>query len=92
MTLTSPSTNLADASPSHGPKGTTASSLGAIIQNFKSITSRKIAQVMGITGSPIWQRNYYEHVIRNDEELWHLTEYILNNPSCWATDDVNPLS
>jgi REP-associated tyrosine transposase len=48
----------ADASPLHGPKGTKPYSLGAIIQNFKSVTSRKIASVMGTTGVPIWQRNY----------------------------------
>lgn len=92
ITLTSPSTSAADASPSHNPKGTTAGSLGAIIQNFKSITSRKIVRDLDSPGHPIWQRNYYERVVRNEHELRHLSAYILNNPINWDTDEENPSS
>jgi putative transposase len=90
ITCSSPSTLAAAASPSHGPKGTIAGSLGAIIQNFKSITSRMIARVLGRSASPVWQRNYYERVLRNEDELRQLSAYILNNPSCWDTDQENP--
>ncbi len=90
INCTSPSIHRADASPLHGPKGTTTGSLSAIIQNFKSISSRKIARVMDRTGYPLWQRNYYERVMRNDDELRQMAEYILNNPSGWDTDNENP--
>jgi REP element-mobilizing transposase RayT len=41
-------------------------------------------------GCPVWQRNYYERVIRNDNELNHAREYIINNPLKWNDDDYNP--
>jgi putative transposase len=73
-----------------GPKGTMPRSLGAIIQNFKSVSSRKIARVVGRTGTPVWQRNYFEQVVRNEDELWQMSEYVLNNPLRWETDNENP--
>jgi len=39
---------------------------------------------------PVWQRNYYEHIIRNEDELIRTSEYILNNPAHWAEDENNP--
>lgn len=41
-------------------------------------------------GLTVWQRNYYEHVIRNDESLKRIREYIVNNPLQWALDRENP--
>lgn len=38
----------------------------------------------------LWQRNYYEHVIRNEADLAEVREYILNNPTRWDEDDYNP--
>ncbi len=38
----------------------------------------------------LWQRNYYEHVIRNEESLNKIREYIVNNPFQWALDVANP--
>lgn len=38
----------------------------------------------------VWQRNYYEHVIRNDDELKRIREYIINNPAQWDLDRENP--
>jgi putative transposase len=38
----------------------------------------------------IWQRNYYEHIIRNDKELEKIREYIVNNPYKWNEDNDNP--
>lgn len=43
------------------------------------------------TGFNIWQRNYYEHIIiRNENELNRIREYIINNPTRWAEDENNP--
>ena len=69
------------------PKGTKPGSLGAIIQNFKSISTRKINQVRKASGLPLWQRNYYERIVRNEEELNRIRKYIQENPSRWGLDD-----
>jgi REP element-mobilizing transposase RayT len=45
-----------------------------------------------IPGAPVWQRNYYEHVIRNDDDLQQVREYIVANPLQWKTDRENPLN
>lgn len=37
----------------------------------------------------IWQRNYYEYVIRNEQDLTEICEYIENNPARWAEDEYN---
>jgi putative transposase len=41
---------------------------------------------------PIWQRNYYEHIIRDEKEFLKITNYIYNNPQNWATDEDNPVN
>jgi len=38
----------------------------------------------------LWQRNYYEHIIRNEDDLEAIREYIINNPIRWADDEENP--
>ena len=40
----------------------------------------------------LWQRNYYEHIIRNENELARIREYITNNPAQWSTDRENPVA
>ncbi|HSW39300.1 MAG TPA: hypothetical protein VLL97_07400 [Acidobacteriota bacterium] len=40
----------------------------------------------------LWQRNYYEHIIRDDDELNRIREYIVNNPAKWALDRENPMA
>lgn len=44
-------------------------SLGAIVLNFKSVTTRRINQIRQMAAAPVWQRNYYEHIIRDDGAL-----------------------
>jgi hypothetical protein len=46
------------------PTGTTPGSLGAIMQNFQSVTTRKINHIRKTPGFKLWQRNYWEHIIR----------------------------
>ncbi len=75
----------ADASPLQ-PIGTVPGSLGAIVQNFKSVSTRKINQASGERGVHVWQRNYFERIIRNDAELARIREYILQNPAHWDED------
>ena len=79
----------ADASPLH-PIGTKPHSLGAIIQNFKSISTRLANSLYFNPGSKLWQRNYYEHIIRNEGELNDIRQYIQANPILWENDTENP--
>ncbi|MEJ5264491.1 MAG: hypothetical protein WHT29_04165 [Bacteroidales bacterium] len=41
-------------------------------------------------GVPIWQRNYWEHIIRDERELNRIREYIIHNPLQWESDSENP--
>lgn len=79
----------ANASPLR-PIGTQPGSLGAIIQNFKSIAARKINALRGTPGLQVWQRNYYEHIVRDERELNAIRQYIADNPLKWALDRDNP--
>jgi putative transposase len=65
-------------------------SLGSIIAGFKSVTTKHINIYRQTPGIPVWQRNYYEHIIRNENELHRIREYIMNNPLKWELDDENP--
>ena len=73
------------------PAGTTPGSIGAIIQQFKSIVTKRINALRNTPGSPIWQRNYYEHIIRDERDFNTISEYILTNPGRWASDRENPV-
>jgi REP element-mobilizing transposase RayT len=65
-------------------------SLPTIVGSFKSAVTKQINTIRNTPGTPLWQRNYYEHVIRNDDELQRIREYIINNPLQWADDEINP--
>ena len=70
--------------------GRTRRSLGSLIAGFKSATTKRINQVRDAPRSPVWQRNYYEHVVRNDADLNRIREYIADNPAKWDEDPENP--
>jgi REP element-mobilizing transposase RayT len=65
-------------------------SIAAVIGQYKSSVSRIIKQKHNATG--IWQRNYYEHIIRDDKDLQRITDYIETNPLRWNDDDENPVN
>ncbi len=67
-----------------------SNSIGAIVGQFKSIVTKQINGIRNSSGLPVWQRNYYEHIIRNEDELNRVREYIINNPLRWADDENNP--
>jgi REP-associated tyrosine transposase len=60
--------------------------LSEIIRAFKSFSSRKINNIRGTSGRPVWQRNYYERIIRNQRELDAIHAYIADNPRRWLED------
>ncbi|HJC94020.1 MAG TPA: transposase [Candidatus Phocaeicola excrementigallinarum] len=61
------------------PLQSPSKSLGAIVRGFKSAVSRQL-------GHSVWQRNYYEHIIRNQRSYEMIAGYILNNPYVWEKD------
>ncbi len=63
--------------------------LGRLIGAFKTISTKEINQMRGTTEQPIWQRNYYERIIRNEAELNRIRQYIYDNPANWESDPDN---
>ncbi|MEQ9090551.1 MAG: transposase [Balneola sp.] len=57
-----------------------------IIGWYKMNTAKQINQVRQTPGQKSWQRNYYDHIIRNEESLFHIREYIKHNPENWNKD------
>ncbi len=77
----------ANVSPLHAtPDGAPAGSLGAMIQGFKSSTTIRINRVNRTPGRTIWQRNYYEHIVRSEKSLDAIRQYIEANPTGWLHD------
>ena len=71
--------------------------LADVVRRFKSLTTRRYAD--GVSqqgwvpfGGRLWQRNYWEHVVRGEESLSRIRRYILDNPASWAFDEENPQS
>ena len=72
------------------PRGTQSASLGAMVQNFKSVTTRKINAARGSPRARFWQRNYWEHVVRDEVDLARIRDYISSNPARWEADALRP--
>ena len=63
--------------------------LGQVVAYFKYQSTKQMNVLRRTPGLQIWQRNYYERVIRDKTELHNARQYIQNNPSQWATDPEN---
>jgi putative transposase len=63
--------------------GTKSGSIAAIIQNFSSVSTRKINRIRKTPAGKIWQRGYYEHIIRDQDEFFAIQRYIIKNPANW---------
>ena len=66
--------------------------LGEIIRGLKTFSARRINQTRFTSGEPVWQRNYYEHVIRGEPALNRIRQYILGNPVRWKRTRRIPIS
>ena len=66
-------------------------SIPTIVRSYKSAVSFRINLIRETQDAPVWQRNYYEHVIRDEKDLQNKTDYINANPLLWDQDDENPL-
>jgi REP element-mobilizing transposase RayT len=54
-----------------------------VVGVWKSFAARRINAIRGVIGQPVWQRNYYEHIVRDHDSLIRIRSYIRNNPKCW---------
>ncbi len=84
-----------NTTPQAGSKPAPTFGLSDIVHRFKTLTTRRFAELEHSSGSRptyrrLWQRNYYEHVIRDDDSLQRIREYIANNPLDWTLDRENP--
>ncbi len=66
----------------HSPSRT----IGSIVRGFKSQTTKQINQIRQTPGMPVWQRNYYEHIVRDKMDLHRIRQYIMDNPKNWEMD------
>jgi len=74
--------------PAQRPLGTLSKSIGSIIRGFKIGVTKWFRENRDTRA--VWQRNYYEHVIRSEESLIRIRQYIQDNPARWAFDRENP--
>ncbi|HAJ62336.1 MAG TPA: transposase, partial [Cyanobacteria bacterium UBA8543] len=65
-------------------------SLSSFVSGFKSATTRRINLTRNAPGTSVWQRNYYDHIIRNESSLQNIRQYICNNPLSWEVDQLHP--
>lgn len=68
----------------------TSDSIPSIIRGFKSAVTKRINELRQTLRIPVWQCNYYEHAIRDENDLDSIREYIRYNPLKWAEDEENP--
>ena len=64
--------------------------LPEIIRQFKTYSARRINEQRGMRGAPVWQRNYWEHIIRDELYFHEIATYIRNNPVNWEIDKLHP--
>lgn len=82
--------------PQGQPQGVAPTlSLPDVVHRFKTMTTKRYADGVKQSGWPafhgrLWQRNYYEHIIRNEESLDRTRQHILDNPARWVVDRENP--
>jgi len=70
------------------PTGPKPRSIGAIMAGYKSAVTKRINEMRHTPGMALWQRNYWEHVIRDESEMDSLRQYIQNNPAQWEFDKL----
>ncbi len=60
--------------------------VGDVVRGYKSAVTKRINELRDVCGTPIWQRNYHEHVIRNETAYLKISEYVQTNPQRWQED------
>jgi putative transposase len=70
--------------------GMQAKSLASLVAGFKAAVTKRAAATLPRLRMPIWQRNYYEHVVRNERDLERIRSYVEANPARWEEDGYHP--
>ncbi len=78
------------SSSSKQPKGPDSRSLGSFVIGFKSATTKQFRELSGKSDISLWQRNYWERVVRSEGEFARINEYMMSNPMSWESDRENP--
>lgn len=73
-------------SPPHSPPQSPSQTIGAIVRGYKSTVTKQFG-LLGFDGK-LWQRNYYEHIIRDERSYLKISAYIINNPVNWRNDSL----
>lgn len=81
----------AEQSPAPTPETKKLPSIGDVLCAFKSLTTKMFNKRYSCVGRKLWQRNYYEHVIRDENDYNEKAQYILNNPLKWELDKSDNL-
>ncbi len=63
--------------------------LPEVIRGLKTFSATRINQLRNVKGISVWQRGYYEHIIRNEDALDKIRQYIVHNPVMWDKDNLN---
>ena len=74
----------------HAPLRREPKTLGSIMAGFKSVVTNRINSLRKKPPTPLWQRNYYEHIIRDEDDFNRIRQYIIDNPMKWDEDENNP--
>ncbi len=69
-------------------RGFPSGALGAIVGHYKAAVSRRAWSGLIGRGQRVWQRNYYDHIVRDEESLKQIRRYIIENPARWAEDSL----
>ena len=64
--------------------------LSEIMRGLKTFSARRINQLRAVSHIHVWQRGYYEHIVRDETTISKIQEYIINNPYRWETDEMHP--
>ncbi len=72
------------------PQGPASGSLGAIVGQIKSLSAKRINRIRHSLGVPVWQRDFYDHIIHRSASLHAIRQYIAENPLRWTDDPENP--
>jgi len=77
-----------ERAPTEHTPATTAKRHGLpeIVRAFKTFSARRINDMRNTPGVPVWQRNYYERIVRDATELNRIRQYVIDNPKRWAID------
>ncbi len=72
------------------PAPTKRYALPEIVRAFKTFSARRINEIRQTPGTSVWQRNYYEHIIRSEADYTRIAEYVIDNPRRWSEDSLHP--